>query len=295
MAANILVTGAAGTVGRQLVQELSGRGVRVRAAIHSTESADDLQHDLVEIVEFDFNDASTFEDALADITKVYLISPEIDDPLALIREFIDAAVSAGVHLIRQSRFGAQTGEIGFSRRHNEVEQYIVGSGITYTFLRPNTFMQDFITEYVPSGGVIYLPMGHGEVSYVDVRDIVLTAAEILTQEAVHEGKSYTLTGPRAVAVADVAQIMSDASGVHISYVDIPDETARHALETSGYPGWLVDALLEMHGRNRDNYAATVTQDVQNVTGRSPRNIEQFAQDYAEMIRDLTQQEHPQNV
>jgi uncharacterized protein YbjT (DUF2867 family) len=289
MAANILVTGAAGTVGGQLVKELIRRGMQVRAAVHSIESAKLLEHDLVEIVQFDFRDPMTFDVALDGIKKVYLISPETNDHLALVKEFIDVAATAGVHVIKHSRYGAENQEIQFARRHRQVELYIENTVSDFTFIRPNEYMQNFITGYIPAGGVIYLPMGHGVISYIDARDIASTVAEILNQSEKHSGKSYTLTGPRAVSVADIANELSEASGVHISYVDIPDETARHALETSGSPGWLIDAVLEMHGRSRDNYASWVTTDVESLNRRPPIDITAFARDYSEEIRELTQQ------
>ncbi|MFW5775184.1 MAG: SDR family oxidoreductase [Chitinivibrionales bacterium] len=295
MAAKILVTGAAGTVGSQLVKELVGRGIQVRAAVYSIESAKFLQHDLTEIVPFDFKDSMTFNRALDGIEKVYLISPETNDHLALVKNFIDVAATAGVHVIKQSRYGAENQEILFARWHREAELYIENTVAEYTFIRPNDYMQNFIYGYPPAGGVIYLPMGHGVISYIDARDIANTVAEILIQAQEHVKKSYTLTGPGAVSVADIANAFSDASGVHVSYVDIPDETARHALETGGTPAWLIDALLEMHGRSRDNYASWVTTDVESLTQRPPKGITQFAQDYAEEIRQLTQQAHPQNV
>jgi len=101
----------------------------------------------------------------------------------------------------------------------------------------------------PRHGAIYLPWGNGRASFVDTRDIAALAAEALTSEG-HEGKTYTLTGPAALGIAEVASILSEVAGREINYVDMPESAARDGMLQAGLPQWQVHALMELHAGNK---------------------------------------------
>src|SRR5260370_19438183 len=142
--------------------------------------------------------------------------------VALANAFVDAAKRAGVrHVGKLSAIGADAAPLyTFGKWHAANEQHIRESGLAFTFLRPNSFMQNFITYFQPHDGTIYLPWGNGKASFVDTRDIAAVAAEALTSDG-HEGKTYTLTGPAALGIAEVASILSEGAGREINYIDVP--------------------------------------------------------------------------
>src|SRR5204862_2760380 len=126
------------------------------------------------------------------------------------------------------------GEIQFTvgTWHAASEQHIRESGLAFTFLRSNSFMQNFITYFPPRGGAIYLPWGNGTASFVDARNIASVAAEVLTSDG-HEGKIYTLTGPATLGSAEVARILSEMTGREFKYIDVHEAAGRDGMLVAG--------------------------------------------------------------
>src|SRR5207248_7969217 len=158
--------------------------------------------------------------------------------------FVDAAKHASVRrIVKLSAIGVG-GEIQFTvgKRHAANEQHIRESGVAFTFLRPNSFMQNFITYFPPRNGAIYLPWGNGTASFVDTRDIASVAAKALTSHG-HGGRIYTLTGPATLGIAEVALILSEVTGREFKYVDVPEAAARDGMLQAGVPPWQVELVL----------------------------------------------------
>jgi uncharacterized protein YbjT (DUF2867 family) len=141
-------------------------------------------------------------------------------------------------------------------------------------------MQNFMTYFPPREGVIYLPWGNGKASFVDTRDIAAVAVDALTSDG-HEEKTYTLTGPMALGIAEVASMLSEVAGREIKYVDVPESAARDGMLQSGLPQWLVEALMELHAANKQNRWSAVTSDIEEVMGKPAITFAQFARDHAE--------------
>lgn len=287
MASKILITGASGTVGSLVVRELSRRGIAVRAAIHTNAHAGRVREANAEIFEMDFARKESIERALSGIEKAYLLTPFVPDQPELAKNFIDAAKMAGVkHIVRQSAMGADVGAITVARQHREIEEYLKYSGIPATVLRPNFFMQNFINYFggpIRAEGKIYLPLGDGKASYIDARDIATVAAIALTGEG-HEGRAYNLTGPRALSVYDVADILSKAGNRKMKYVDIPEDAAREGMLKAKMDEWTVNALMELHMINKKGYASAVTNTIEALTGKPPITFEKFAADHAQFFK-----------
>ena len=282
MAKTTLVTGATGTVGRDVTKLLSKKGAAVRAAVRDQAKARPRFDDGIALATFDFEDDSSFAGALDGVAKVFLLSPLMPNQVEVANAFVDAAKRAGVrHIVKLSAIGADASPpYTFGKWHAANEQHIRESGLAFTFLRPNSFMQNFITYFPPRDGAIYLPWGNGKASFVDTRDISAVAAEALTSDG-HEGKTYTLTGPAALGIAEVASILSETAGREINYVDVPESAARDGMLQAGLPQWQVEPLLELHATNKQNRWTAVTADVEKVTGTPPIDFAQFARDYAE--------------
>lgn len=285
MAKPILVTGATGTVGRDVVKLLSKKGAAVRAGVRDQARARQRFDDDIALVTFDFENESSFAAALDGVEKVFLLPPLLPNQVELTNAFVDAAKHAGVRrIVKLSAIGVD-GEIQFTvgKWHAANEQHIRELGLAFTFLRPNSFMQNFITYFPPRNGAIYLPWGNGTASFVDTRNIASVAAEVLTSDG-HEEKIYTLTGPAALAIAEVAEILSETVGREFKYVDVPEDAARYGMLQAGVPKWQVEALMELHAINKQNRWSAVTSDVEKVTGIPPTDFSQFARDHAEKFR-----------
>ncbi len=282
MAKTTLVTGATGTVGRDVTKLLSKKGAAVRAGVRDQAKARPRFDDGIALATFDFEDDSPFAGALDGVAKVFLLPPLMPNQVEVANAFVDAAKRAGVrHIVKLSAIGADASPpYTFGKWHAANEQHIRESGLAFTFLRPNSFMQNFITYFPPRDGAIYLPWGNGKASFVDTRDISAVAAEALTSDG-HEGKTYTLTGPAALGIAEVASILSETAGREINYVDVPESAARDGMRQAGLPQWQVEPLLELHATNKQNRWTAVTADVEKVTGTPPIDFAQFARDYAE--------------
>jgi len=285
MAKTVLVTGATGTVGRDVAKLLSKKGAAVRAGVRDQAKARQRFDDDIALATFDFEDDSSFAGALDGVAKVFLLPPLLPNQVQLTSTFVDAAKRAGVRrIVKLSAVGVDD-EIRFTvgKWHAANEQHIRESGLAFTFLRPNSFMQNFITYFPPRDGTIYLPWGNGKASLVDTRDIAAVAAEALTSDG-HEGKTYTLTGPAALGIAEVASILSEVAGREINYVDVPESAARDGMLQAGVPQWQVEPILELHATNKQNRWTAVTADVEKVTGNPPIDFAQFARDHVEKFR-----------
>jgi len=285
MAKTILVTGATGTVGRDVVKLLSKKGAVVRASVRDQAKARPRFDDDIALATFDFENEGSFAGALNGVAKVFLLPPLLQNQVELTNTFVDAAKRAGVHhIVKLSAIGVD-GQTQFTvgKAHAANEKHIRESGLAFTFLRPNSFMQNFITYFPPRNGAIYLPWGNGTASFVETRDIASVAAEVLTSDG-HEGKIYTLTGPAALGIAEVAQILSEAAGREFKYVDVPEDAARDGMLQAGVPKWQVEALMELHAINKQNRWSAVTADIEKVTDTGPTDFAQFARDHAEKFR-----------
>jgi uncharacterized protein YbjT (DUF2867 family) len=286
MTETILITGATGTVGSETVKVLSGEDVKIRAGVHSIIKGDRFKSfSNVELVQLDFHNPESLWVALTGVDRVLLITPFTQDQATLAKALIDVAKQVGElpHIVRLSASGADAEPgIRIGRDHREVEVYLEAAGLPYTILRPGGFMQNFLmsAQSIRDQNSIYLPQGEGKVSYIDARDIAAVAGQILTHPAGHENKIYELTGPEAISATQVAQALTLATDRVITYVDVPESAAESAMLQQHLPPWMVNGLLELYSIYKAGYADQVTDTVAQLSGRSPRSINDFAQDYS---------------
>jgi len=280
-----LVTGATGTIGRDVARQLSGKGVAVRAGVRNQAKARTQFRADIALVPFDFENEKTFSEALEGVEKVFLLPPLLPNQLEVMNTFVDAAKRAGVrHIVKLSAIGIddETQPMAI-KGHAANEQHIRESGREFTFLRPNSFMQNFITYFPPRNGAIYLPWGNGTASFVDTHDIASVAAKALTSDG-HGGRIYTLTGPAKLGIAEVTLILSQVTGREFKYVDVPEAAARDGMLQAGVPPWQVELVMELHAVNKQNRWSAVTSDIEKVTGTPPTDFAQFARDHADKFR-----------
>jgi uncharacterized protein YbjT (DUF2867 family) len=194
-----------------------------------------------------------------------------------------AAKAAGVeHAVKLSVLGVGAdAPVSFSRWHAAGEEALRSSGLEWTFLRPNGFMQNTLRDAgtIREQGRFSSPLGDAAVSWVDVRDIADVAARVLTEPG-HAGKAYTLTGPAALTHADVAATLARNAGREVEYVPVPDEAAHEGMLAAGIPGPYADALIELFAWYRTGGGEPVSEDVPAVLGRPARSVDEWARDHA---------------
>src|SRR5215208_3067848 len=279
----ILVTGATGNNGTEIVKRLATARAQVRAMVRNRERANAIALPNVEVVEGDFDRPATLLSALAGVERTFLLTNSSERAQAQQIAFIDAARQSGVaHIVKLSQFSAEAhSPVRFLRYHAAVEAALQASGIAYTLLRPNLFMQGLLNfrSTIATQNTFYAAAGDAKVSAIDVRDIADVTVAALTESG-HEGKLYELTGPQALTHAEMAEGLSRALGRQVAFVDIPPEAMREALLGIGFPVWQAEGLVEDYAHYRRGEAAAVTSGVEDATGKAPRSFEEFARDYA---------------
>lgn len=276
----ILVTGATGTVGREVVTQLLAAGERVRAMTRNPAKA--KLDSRAEVAGGDFSLPDSLANAVKGVERVFSLTfgPQTgvhEKNLAL------AAKQAGVrHIVKLSAMGGDEQEPSAIRKwHDEGEQAIRETGIGLTVLFPGAFMSNALQwrESIRAHGKVFSNYGEGKLPPVHPRDIAAVAVRALTSNG-HEGKSYTITGPEALSVAEQVKIISAAVGKPLEYVPINDEAARAGMAKAGMPPTLIDALIPFGEFIRSGKAARVFPTIQEVTGRSPFTFGDWARENA---------------
>lgn len=278
----ILVTGASGNNGIELIKLLSEGGVTVRGMIRKRYDRTNTPLAGVEFVTADFDDPASIRRALEGVEQAFLVTNSTERVEAQQLSFVEMARVAEVrNVVYLSQLhAAKDSPVRFLRYHAVVEDAIASSGMTFTNLRPNLYMQGLLAfrSSIGSEGRFFAPIGEARVSIVDVRDIAAVAAAALTESG-DEGKTYDITGPEALTHGEMASQLSEALGKQVTFVDIPEGAMRDALVGFGLPEWQADGLIEDYAHYRRGEAATVSTAVRDVTGHSSRSFAAFAVDY----------------
>lgn len=283
----ILITGATGNIGSELIRILSGAGVHFNAMVRSgsdNKALSDLPG--CSVIEGNFNEPESIALALTGVDKAFLLtnSSELAEQQQL--NFVTAAKRAGVkHIIKLSQWAADMNSpVRFLRYHAVVEKAIKESGMTYTMLRPNLFMQGLLgfRDTIIKQGQFFGAVGNARISVVDIRDIARVAAAAITS-AGHGNKIYNLTGLEALTHAEMADKLSTATGRKIDFVDIPPKVLREILLSVGFPEWQADGLVEDYAHYKLGEAAEVHDDVFKATGGKPISFSSFAADYSQLF------------
>jgi uncharacterized protein YbjT (DUF2867 family) len=281
----ITVTGSTGTIGTELVRLLSEAGAPTRAVYRSARNTQALNG--VVWLKADLRDEAVLEPVLAGTTRLFLLSGNDAGFGKLQIQALQAAQRLGVeHVVKLSALGASNhSNSSIAREHWEVEQAIQQSTMTWTILRPHSFMQNWlgeVAESVRAEGTIYSPIADGRVPYIDTRDIAAVGAEALLHPDTHAGHRYFLTGGEAVGFADLAAALTEATGKPVTYRPISMEEGRSRMQARGVPTALIDASLALYAYQKaGGPTAKVSDSVERILGRPPRTIRDFARDFAD--------------
>lgn len=277
----VLVTGATGTVGREVILALTRLGVRVRAAVTDPVRARISLGPDIDLVHFVFGIEATYAPAFERIGAVFLMRPpQISDARHLINPAIDAAKQAGVRAI--TFLSLQGAERNPLVPHYAIERHLERSGLEYTFLRAAFFMQNLATTHrddIRLHDDLMIPAGSGKTAFIDVRDVAAVAALTLTRSG-HAGQAYELTGSAALTYDEVAITLSHVLGRHISYAhpNVVQFWAR--LHERQQTVALVLVMTVLYAAAALGQAGHLTGEVKRLLGRDPVLFLQFAQDYA---------------
>jgi uncharacterized protein YbjT (DUF2867 family) len=276
----ILITGASGNVGSEVLKQAAAAKLSIRAAYLSADKAKGAPAG-VEAVPMDYAKPETIRAALEGIEKVFLVGPPAPNVPELESGFVNEARKSGVkHIVKLSALGGR--KAIFPSLHRDSEENIEASGIPYTFLRPNGFMQNFVnynSSTINTQNAFYATQGNGAVSHIDIRDIASVAVKVLSGSG-HEGKAYSLTGPEALTNAQVAGKLSQVLGRSIRYVDVPPDDFKKSLLSAGVAEWSVTALLDLQRLYREGGAGLVDPTFERLTGRKATSFDDFARDYS---------------
>ena len=276
----ILVIGATGHVGSQLVPLLAQRGETVKAATRHPD-AYQVSSAQVEPVFFDYDQPDRFAEVLQDVDRLFMLALPAD-PLTVTRltPLVDAAKRAHVqHIVMMTAIGVENAD-GTPLR--EVEKHIEASGVAYTFLRPNWFMDNFssgfIQPMIAEAKSVFVPAEDAKTSFIATKDIAAVAAVVLT-ELGHRGKEYTLTGDEALTYAEAAQILSEANNETIQYVPISDEALRQNMSQTGLGDEEVDYFSMLFQSVRAGFTERIDTAVSQLLQQKPITFKEFASNH----------------
>ncbi len=288
MIANILVTGATGNVGTEVVRLLSDLDYPVIAAVRNPIESQKSFGSNVRCVPFDFTNSDTFADAFAGINKLFLMRPPAISDIDRITPALNAAKRSGVEeIIFLSIIGANKNIIV---PHYAIERAIEQLNIPAVFLRCSFFMQNLNTthrEDIRLRDRLFMPAGNGKTSFIDVRDIAAIAVKFLTeehhqsQELSEINRAYDLTGAVALTYSEVATIFTNVIGRPIHYTNPPIPIFIWQMVQQGFPLQFVLVMVGIYTTARLGFADLVTSDVQQLLGCSPISIDRYVEDYRE--------------
>jgi len=285
---NLLITGATGSVGTQLVNKLVNMNVSFRALVRNNDQGDLMAHlPQTEIAVGDFSDSDSIVQALQGIEKAFLLTNSSEQAEELQLNFVNAAYKAGVkHIVKLSQLAAdENSPVRFLRYHAVVENRIKELGMNYTFLRPNLFMQGLIAfgHSIKYEGKFYGSLGNAAVSAVDIRDIAGVVAKVLTENG-HENKIYNITGEESLTHFQMAEIFSRILKTEIRYIDLNSEQMHGALTVAGFPEWQIGGLIEDYAHYARGEASEISNTVSNITGKPSIGFEQFVNDHLKFFK-----------
>ena len=270
----ILVTGATGDVGGEVVRQIVAAGQKVRAFARDPAKAARLVPG-VEVARGDLQQPETFAAALDGVTKLFLMAGAQELP-AIAEHAVPAAKRAGVQhvVLLSSSTTLMEPRVTIGKWHLAAEELIEASGLAWTMVRPGNFASNALrwAPMIKAQGAVFAPAGGGKTAPIDPYDIASVAAKALTTPG-HEGHKYALTGDEVLSAADQVAIIGAALGKTLRFVEVPAEGARMGMLKSGMDEAMADALLELMTSGRSGGEAHRTSTVRDVTGVAPRTFE----------------------
>ncbi|GJM14908.1 MAG: NAD(P)-dependent oxidoreductase [Thermodesulfobacteriota bacterium] len=278
----ILLTGLTDTTGIRVARRLLKSGHSFTALVRDPDKVPDLKSKKVTFVKGDLSKTDSIKKAMDGIENAFLLPPIGDNQFKLEKNFIDTAKKSGVkHIVKYSAIGAHPkSPSDMLKRHGQSEEYLKESGLRYTIIRPNIYMQNFVDllgQQIRKKREIRLPLKNAKCGYVDLRDTVRLIKKVLTSNS-KKNKTYEITGPESLSCLEVAGLFAEVMGKKVSYVEIKPKEFKKDLVDSGVKESEADAYSELYKLIRDGLYDQVTDDIYKVTESQPHTFEEFLDD-----------------
>jgi uncharacterized protein YbjT (DUF2867 family) len=270
----------AGKVGSEAARLIAQRGVPVRVLVRDPEKAAALGQAGVDLAQGDLDDPASIDVAMRDVTSVVLVSPAVP---AQELNVVDSAVRAGVgHVVKVTSKASPDSPIARQRGQAQIEAGLIASGLGYTLLRNNFYMQNFLmmAPAIAQTGGFVSSAGAGQVGLVDARDVGAVVAEIALSPGAHAAKTYWLSGPELLSYGDVAAVLSTVLGRPIVFSARTVEQDKQAMMSVGVPEPIAAMNALAVSLVAEGDSAWLSEDVATILGRRPRTFEAFATDHA---------------
>jgi uncharacterized protein YbjT (DUF2867 family) len=283
MVRKVLVTGATGRIGSQLVPRLAGyNDLALRAFVRNTKKAAPLASSGAELMLGHLDDQQSLRVAMAGIDTVVLITPASPDAADQASSVLTAAKAAGVRkIVRISVFKASVdGPTAITRLHGRTDTHIQESGLTYTILRPPFFMQNLFfmaADSLAREGRLYFGIGYGKLGMIDLRDTVECAESCVISDA-YDDQVFTLTGPESIGFHHIASRLNDILGRPVQYIPVPPEAVERSIRAMGMGEWYAQVMRDLCRAYSENWGDLITDSVARITGRAPRSFDVFARE-----------------
>ncbi|GEK88239.1 Uncharacterized conserved protein YbjT, contains NAD(P)-binding and DUF2867 domains [Alkalibacterium putridalgicola] len=275
----ILVTGASGTVGKYAASELLKMNEPIVVAGTDTQKLLKIYGKDVERVKLDFTKEETFDAALQDVDRVFLMRPPHLGKAEDLFPFIQRMKDHGIKLVSfLSLMGVEKNPFP---PHHKIEKHISELGLPFAYIRHGFFMQNLSgihAEEIKNNNEILVPAGKSKTSFIDAADIGLAVATVLKDPEKFKNTAHTLTGPESLDYFEVAEILSQVTKKNISYAD-PGFLAyrRHYVNNRGFDKKYVNVTMALYLMTRLGTAEKVTDEFEKMTGKKPNNFRDFVE------------------
>lgn len=282
----ILIVGATGRVGGEVLRTLSGARANVRVLVRQPAAIRSLPGG-IEAAVGDLRDKAKIAVAVDGVSDVFVAIRDCPEQAQLEGNLIDSARAAGVRrFVKISAFAAGLSPPpGYGRIHAEIENRLQNSGMRYTILRPYMYMQNFfdVASAVRAAGVIPFPLGDCRVAFIDARDVARVASSILSADD-QAGDTYTLTGPEAMSLRECASVLGESLDRKLRYLPVPQWLASLMMRSDGVSQWDIAMRRELFQMLRAGGEAETTDSVKRLTGRTATTFAEFAADSRKRFR-----------
>lgn len=274
----VLVLGATGNIGIALLEKLKSKNVDVFASYRNETDAEKLTVLSAKPIKVNFSNSESLNKALNGMDSVFLVTPLMQNPESITQLVLNACKRNNIkHIVRSTAMGADSnGQIEMARWAGKSEDLIVASGINYTIIRPNNFLQNFInfhSQTIKEQSSFFIPNGAAKCGMVAIEDIAEVAALALTTDK-HFNKTYNLSG-LALTNHEYAELLSNVLGKKINYIDVPEEKAKESMLSNGMPEWLVNAMMELNYIMKQGWTAKYTEDFKTITDKEYTSAQTF--------------------